>query len=139
MIILDTNVVSEAIKIGRDKAVVNWLDRQATETLYITVISLSEFTLGIELLPKGQRKNKISSAVEELIEKYFASRILPFDRAAAIVYGSLVATARKGGKQISIPDGQIAAIASVHGFTVATQDTSPFASLGIPYINPWVA
>ena len=52
MIILDTNVVSEAIKIGRDKAVVNWLDRQATETLYITVISLSEFTLVIELLPK---------------------------------------------------------------------------------------
>ena len=139
MIILDTKVVSEAIKTGREQAVVNWLDRQATETLYLTVISLSELSLGIELLPKGQRKNKISSSLEELIQNHFDSRILPFDRQAALAYGALVGTARKSGRQVSIPDGQIAAIASVHGFMVATRDTTTFVALGIAVINPWIA
>ncbi len=36
-----------------------------------------------------------------------------------------------------MPDGQIAAIAKVYGFTVATRDTSPYEAAGVPVINPW--
>ena len=35
MILLDTNVVSEAMKPEPDAAVRDWLDEQAAETLYI--------------------------------------------------------------------------------------------------------
>ena len=60
-----------------------------------------------------------------LIEDAFAGRILAFDAPAAVAY-VLVARARACGRPVSIPDGQIAAIATTHGYTVATRDTAPF-------------
>jgi len=41
------------------------------------------------------------------------------------------------GYSISPIDCQIAAIAAVHGFKVATRDTAPFGAAGVPVINPW--
>jgi predicted nucleic acid-binding protein len=41
------------------------------------------------------------------------------------------------GRAISVADGQIAAIAAVHGFTVATRDANPFVAAGVPIIDPW--
>jgi len=138
MIILDTNVVSEAMKLGRDPAVVAWLDRQLAETLYLTTISLAELSIGIEILAAGKRKDGLSIGLSDLLAKLFGSRILPFDRQAALAYGALVGAARTAGKAVSMPDGQIGAIASVHGFTVATRDRTPFVALGIPVISPWM-
>jgi len=137
MIILDTNVVSEAMKVGRDPAVVTWLDRQSAETLYLTATSLSELSIGIEILPAGKRKERLSAGLSDLLARLFGSRILPFDRQAAIAYGALVGAARTAGKTVSMPDGQIGAIASVHAFTVATRDRAPFVALGIPVVSPW--
>jgi predicted nucleic acid-binding protein len=69
----------------------------------------------------------------------FRPRILPFDEAAAAAYAKLVARTRSAGHTLSVGDGQIAAIATVHGFTVATRDTVPFAAAGLPIIDPWGA
>ena len=55
MIILDTNVVSEPMKLNGNPAVQTWLDQQAAETLYLTTTSLSELLVGIEMLPDGKR------------------------------------------------------------------------------------
>jgi toxin FitB len=137
MIIVDTNVISEAIKPGMNSVVVNWLDAQIIETLYLTATSLSELRLGIETLPIGKRKEALGVDVNALVANFFASRILPFDREAALAYGALVAAARAVGRAVSVPDGQIGAIASVQGFTVATRDTAPFIALGVRTINPW--
>jgi predicted nucleic acid-binding protein len=137
MIIVDTNVVSEAVRSGRNPAVVAWLDAQIIETLYLTATSLSELKLGIESLPAGKRKEALSADVTALLASFFGSRILPFDREAAIAYGALVDAARAVGQDISVIDGQIGAIASVHGFAVATRDIAPFNALGIQVINPW--
>jgi predicted nucleic acid-binding protein len=137
MIILDTNVVSEALRIRRDATVVAWLDKQAAETLYLTSISLSELLIGVEILPEVHRKAGLKAGLGELIDQLFGERILSFDRSAAITYSALVGKARGGGKSVSMADGQIGAIASVHGFTVATRDASPFQALGVPVINPW--
>jgi hypothetical protein len=41
------------------------------------------------------------------------------------------------GFAISVADGQIAAIAAVHGFAVATRDAAPFLAAGVTVINPW--
>lgn len=137
MIIVDTNVVSEALRPGRSLAVVGWLDRQMVESLYFTAIGLSELRLGIECLPSGKRKAALSEDVAELVESVFSSRVLSFDKDAAIAYGAMVAAARSGGRAVSVTDGQIAAIARVRGFAVATRDVSPFKALGTAVINPW--
>lgn len=137
MIILDTNVVSEPMKPSGDPAVKAWLNKQVAETLFLTATSLSELLVGIELLPMGRRKDGLSDALSELVQTLFRARVLPFDQQAALAFAPLVSRARAVGKIISVGDGQIAAIASVHGFTVATRDTAPFIAAGVAVINPW--
>jgi hypothetical protein len=137
MIILDTNVISEPMKVRADPAVAAWLDRQAAETLYLTAINLSEMLLGVELLPEGRRKRGMTTAMQELLAGLFGTRFLAFDREAAAAYAFLAARAAANGMTMGVGDGQIAAIAAVHGFTVATRDTAPFLAAGVPVINPW--
>ena len=137
MIILDTNIISEPMKPNSNTAVTAWLDRQLAETLYLTATSFSELLVGIEILPDGKRKQELRTALRELIIKLFGPRILPFDQQAAIAYAPLIGRAKLKGQSISVSDGQIAAIASVHGFTIATRDVSPFVAAGVPMINPW--
>jgi toxin FitB len=139
MIILDTNVVSEPMKQQGNPSVQAWLDRQVAETLYLTATSLAELLVGIEILPDGQRKVGLAAALAELVSLLFGSRILPFDQPAALAYAPMISRARAGGRIISVADGQIAAIAAVRGFIVATRDAAPFVAAGLPVINPWEA
>lgn len=137
MIILDTNVVSEPMRPLADPAVQAWLDRQVLDTLYLTAVSLAELLVGIEILPEGRRKQGLAEALADLIRELFGERILPFDQQAALVYAELVSRARSAGRALSVADAQIAAIAGVHGFSIATRDTEPFRAAGVPVINPW--
>ena len=137
MIVLDTNVVPEPMKPNGNPAVQTWLDRQAAETLYLTATSLSELLVGIEILPDGKRKRGLGAALSELLVSLFGSRILPLDQRAPMVSAPLGGRSRSEGRLISVADGQIAAIASVHGFAVATRDTAPFVAAGVSIINPW--
>ena len=139
MIVLDTNVVSEPMKPSGNSALRAWLDQQAAETLYLTTTSLSEPLVGIEVLPDGKRKDGLATALSELIVRLFGSRVLAFDQQAAMAYAPLIGRARASGCHISVADGQIAAIAVVHGFIVATRDTAPFVAAGVSVINPWEA
>jgi predicted nucleic acid-binding protein len=137
VIILDTNVVSEPMKPGREKRVLEWLDEQASETLYLTSVSFAELLVGVEILPDGKRKAGLHSGLTALIERLFGPRILPFDQAAAEQYARIVAEMRKAGLGISVAECQIASIALTHGFLVATRDVEPFRSAGVGVINPW--
>ena len=139
MIILDTNVISEPLRANADPRVRTWLDEQAAETLFLTATSLSELLLGIELLPPGKRREGLGDSLAKLLERLFGPRILPFDDRAAMRYAQLVGRARSNGKAISVGDGQIAAVAALHGFRVATRDTTPFVAAGLSVIDPWHA
>jgi hypothetical protein len=139
MIVLDTNVISEPLKPRADPRVIRWLDGQEPETLYLTATTLSEILIGIALLPAGKRKRGMELAMQTLLTKLFAGRFLSFDREAAIAFALLGSHAAAKGYSISVADCQIAAIAAVHGFTVATRDTAPFVAAGVAVINPWVS
>lgn len=130
MIVLDTHVVSEPMKPGGSTAVLAWLDRQIADTLYLTTTSLAELLVGIQTLPNGKRKIGLDAALTELMAGLFGPCILPFDHPAALAYAPLVGRARTTGYAISVADGQIAAIAAAHGFTVATRDIAPFSLPG---------
>jgi predicted nucleic acid-binding protein len=137
VIVLDTNVISEPVKPSADPAVVAWLDRQPKETLYLCAPVLMEVLLGIALLRDGKRKNRMKAAVHLLLANYFADRFLAFEREAAATYAALASLASTRGYSISVGDCQIAAVATVHGFAVATRDAAPFLAAGVPVINPW--
>jgi hypothetical protein len=138
MIVLDTNVVSEAMKPEPAPAVRDWLDEQAAETLYLSSVTVAELLFGIAALPDGRRKQKLAATLDGMLG-LFDGRILPFDTAAARHYADLAVTARKAGKGFPTPDGYIAAIATLHGFAVATRDDSAFVAAGVAVIDPWTA
>ena len=136
MIVLDTNVVSEAMKPKPHPAVRAWLNDQAAETLYLSSITLAELLFGIGALPAGKRKDMLAQALDGLIG-LFRDRVLPFDVDAARHYAELAVAAKTGGRGFPTPDGYIAAIAVSRGFIVASRDTAPFEAAGVSVINPW--
>jgi len=138
MIVLDTNVMSEAMKPEPNPAVQGWLDEQTPETLYLTSVTAAELLFGIATLPDGRRKQSLTVTVEGLLDM-FEGRILAFNAPAARRYADLAVAARTAGKGFPTPDGYIAAIAAAHGFAVATRDASAFKAAGISVINPWEA
>ena len=68
----------------------------------------------------------------------FSTPVLPFDREAAVAYAAVVVHAKAKRYTLPIADAQIAAIAKVHGFAVATRDVAPFRAAGVAVIDPWV-
>lgn len=136
MILLDTNVVSEAMKPEPNPAVRKWLDEQAAETLYLSSITIAELMFGICALPKGKRKGKLTTALDGVLT-LFADRILPFDTNAARRYADLAVKARAAGKGFPTPDGYIAAIAASRDFAVASRDRSAFMTAGLTVMDPW--
>ncbi|UVK55732.1 type II toxin-antitoxin system VapC family toxin [Mesorhizobium sp. AR02] len=138
MIVLDTNIVSEAMKPEPAPAVRDWLDEQAAETLYLSSVTVAELLFGIGVLPDGRRKQNLATTLDGLLD-LFDGRILPFDRDAARRYADLAVAARNAGRGFPTPDGYIAAIAVAHGFVVATRDASAFKAAGVPVIAPWKA
>ncbi|KAB0677976.1 type II toxin-antitoxin system VapC family toxin [Aureimonas leprariae] len=136
MIVLDTNVVSEAMKPEPNPAVRDWLDAQAAETLFLSSVTIAELLFGIGALPDGRRKPKLRLTLDGTLD-LFDGRVLPFDTDAARHYADLAVAARSAGRGFPTPDGFIAAIAVAHGFTVATRDASAFEAAGIAVIDPW--
>jgi hypothetical protein len=136
LIILDTNVISEAMKPEPHPAVLAWLNEQVAETLYLSSITLAELLFGIAALPAGKRKDMLAQALEGLLQ-LFRDRVLPSDTNAARQYAEFAMTARTGGRGFPASDGYIAAIAASPGFVVASRDIVPYEAAGVSVINPW--
>ncbi len=137
MIVLDTNVLSEVIKISPSTRVVQWWNSFPETELYLTSITQAEILVGIELLPRGKRRTAIEQAAEETFREDFAGRILPFDSEAAGEFARITVSRRKLGRPISQADAQIAAIARAFQATLATRNTGDFENCGVKLVNPW--
>ena len=136
MILLDTNVVSEAMKPEPNPVVRAWLNDQAAETLYLSSVTLAELLFGIAALPSGKRKDMLALTLDGLMG-LFKDRVLPFDVEAARHYADLAVVAKVSGRGFPTPDGYIAAIAASRGFIVASRDTAPYEAARVTVINPW--
>jgi predicted nucleic acid-binding protein len=139
MILLDTNVVSEPLRREPEVRVIEWIDAQPMDTLFLSAITVAELRAGVALLPAGKRRSGLRDNLEKRVLPLFAGRVLPFDLACSQAYAALMAKARATGLAISTADGYIAAIACTNGFSVATRDTRPFEAAGATVINPWQA
>jgi predicted nucleic acid-binding protein len=139
MILLDTNVVSEALRQTPEKRVIDWMDAQALETLYLSSISVAELRAGVALLPAGKRRSTLQEGFERQILPMFAGRVLSFDLGCTQAYAELLARARRAGQGIATADALVAAVAIANVFGVATRDVTPFRAVGVSVINPWEA
>lgn len=136
MIVLDTNVVSEAMRPQPSPVVVAWLNAQAAETLYLSSVTLAELLFGIGALPAGVKKDRLAQALDRL-PALFPGRVLPFDQDAARRYADMAVIARALGRPLPVADGYLAATAAARGFAVATRNIQHFGDTGVELIDPW--
>ncbi|MBS0612032.1 MAG: type II toxin-antitoxin system VapC family toxin [Proteobacteria bacterium] len=137
MILLDTNVVSEPLRHAPQTRVIEWIDAQPLDTLYLSAMTVAELRAGVALLPMGKRRAALHENLEKRVLPVFVGRVLPFDLACTNAYAELLARVRKAGIGIETTDACIAAIAIANGFAVATRDISPFQAAGLIVVNPW--
>ena len=139
MIVIDTNVVSELMRLTPEPAVMTWFSGQDSAQLYLTAVSEAELRAGAAILPAGQRRDRLAAEIDAVVREDFAGRVLPFDSAAARAYAAIAAARRSGGRPILEADCQVAAIARATDAAVATRNGADFEHCGIALIDPWTA
>ena len=139
MIVLDTNVLSEALKADPDGRVMKWLKDQPRPSLFTTTVTRGEILYGIRLLPEGKRRRALWDAALAIFNEDFAERVLSFDSDAADAYAEIGASRRAAGKPISQFDAMIAGLARSRGGIVATRNARDFEGCGIDVVDPWSA
>ena len=137
MIVLDTNVISELMRMAPDPRVLAWLVRQPMAGLFTTTLTQAEIFYGLRLLPEGRRREDLMAAARPIFEIEMAGRILSFDSDAARVYPEVAAHRRQMGQPIAQIDGQIAAITRSRGAQLASRNVRDFIACGITVIDPW--
>jgi len=137
MIILDTNVLSELMRPKPSESVLAWIAKQPEAELFTTSITEAEIFYGIEVLPKGKRREHLTTAAGVVFAEDFSGRVYGFDSAAARAFSRIAASRRTSGRPISHPDAQIAAIAKTKRAKVASRDVKGFKQCGVDVVDPW--
>ena len=136
MIVLDTNVVSEALQSAPAPAVARFLKSYRSEDLFTTSITEAEMRTGAALLPTGRRRRLLESELDRTFND-FGERLLAFGSAASRQYAAVQAARARAGRPIQPLDAQIAAIARAKAFSVATRNVRDFENCGVKVIDPW--
>jgi len=137
VIVLDTNVLSALMQKAPEAAVVQWLDHQPADSIWITSITLFEARFGLALLPSGRRRRALEAAFARLLEEDLQNRVLDFDSAAATQAAGLAAERQRAGRPVDLRDTQIAGIALTRRATLATRNLRHFQDLDVPVVDPW--
>lgn len=139
MIVLDTNVLSEALRPIPEPSVLEWLANQPRASLFTTAITRGEILYGIRLLSDGKRRRGLWDAAKKIFDEDFAGHVLSFDSEAADMYAEISASRRAAGKPISQFDAMIVAMARSRGASLATRNVKDFDDCGTDIIDPWTA
>jgi toxin FitB len=132
MYILDTNVLSALRRPERAPYVASWIRGKPEDRLFLSVITLGEIERGIA--QQADRDPTFAADLRAWLDRtilLFADRILPFDAAAARIWGGLSARIGNAGADL-----QIAATALSHDATVVSGDRA-FSATGARVESPF--
>ena len=134
---LDTCIVSEAVKRKPSIDVMQWLDSVPISCQYLSSVTLGELQKGICSLGEADpRRHRLASWFER-VHKAYSGRILPFDEEAALLWGRISGENQRSGRSIPLADSQIAAIAIVHGMELVTRNVRDMLGMGASIVNPF--
>ena len=103
--LVDANVLSDATKPSPSPEVLEWL-RSNESQLTIDAIVLGELRYGILLLPKGKRRTRLETWLDEGVRRMHC---LPWDADTGLRWARLLADLRRAGSSVPIKDSMIAA------------------------------
>ena len=134
--LLDTCVISELANPTPNSQVVEWLSRQQSSELYLSVLTIGEIKKGIAKRGDDVRAKRLERWLEEIV-RLFADRILYIDREISLAWGRICGEAERIGKKRPAIDSLIAATAMVRDMTVVTRNVSDMAGMSVPIFNPF--
>lgn len=130
--LVDTNVLSEAIKPDPDARVVEWLRRNEPD-IAVDPIILGEVRFGILLVPRGRRRSRLERWFDEGVRRLHC---VPWEAATGLRWAELLAALRTSGRAMPIKDSLIAATALTHDLAIATLDRRDFEAAGLSVVDP---
>ena len=115
--------------------VLPWAQAVATDSLYLSVITIMELELGIRRVAQKDpvQSDMLRRWLDEQVVPAFAGRILPIDVAVAQCCAGLHIPDPRSER-----DAFIAATGIIHGMTVVTRNTLDFELTGVKLLNPWL-
>ena len=134
--LLDTCVFSEFKKKRPQRSVIDWLNSQRDESLYLSVLTIGEIEKGIRRLPDTNRKKELENFLEDIIFR-FDGRIIDLDLVVVKRWAGLTADLETKGKPMPIIDSLIAASALTHDLTIITRNEIDFVSANVELLNIW--
>jgi toxin FitB len=128
MVLIDSNIISETLKLQPDAGVAGWMVQQTA--LAISVISLDEVLFGL------QRKRMLAALArfEHLLK---IAEVIPVDERTARTAAALRSDFSQQGIARSQSDMLIAATAMMRECTLATRNVRDFVGCGLRLVNPF--
>jgi len=121
--LLDTNVLSEAVKANPDRYVMTMLEKHQDEIATAAPV-WHELLYGCLRLPVSRKRETLEAYLEDVVLRNMD--ILPYDERAAEWHAEQRAKLSMQGKMPSFVDGQIAAITGVNELILITRNTHDF-------------
>jgi hypothetical protein len=135
--LLDTNVLSEAVKPAAARGVTRFLAETSALELAISVLTVGEIRQGVMLLDPGGKRARLEEWLSVSLLRQFTGRVLPVDEAVALAWGRLAAEGRRTGRPLAVIDGLLLATAEVNGLTFVTRNERDCGDRGVAIVNPW--
>ena len=132
--LLDTNIISESIKLTPDTALLNKLEKHQHEVVTASPV-WHELLFGCRRLPASRKRKVLECFLTDVLRNNMV--ILPYDERAAGWHASERARLSALGRTPSFVDGQIAAIAKVNGLILVTRNTSDFKEFSGLKLKNW--
>jgi predicted nucleic acid-binding protein len=132
--LLDTNVLSEAVRSRPDPQVMAWLDSLDAEQLFVSVLTLAEIRKGA-LMADEARREKLMHWLSDALPLWFEDRVLVVGTEVGAQWATMLAQAAY--QKLPAIDSLIAATAAYHGLTIATRNVKDFKRMNTAVFNPW--
>ncbi|HUK54993.1 MAG TPA: type II toxin-antitoxin system VapC family toxin [Candidatus Binatia bacterium] len=137
--LLDTNCISELVRVQPEPRVLAWLEAVDESLLHLSVLTLGEIRKGLAGLSPGKRRTQLEAWLEVELRARFAGRILGIDAGVADRWGVLAAAAKREGRALGAIDGLLAATAWQHNLAIVSRNAQDFAKTRVEVLNPWMA
>ncbi len=121
--LVDTNVLSEALKTAPNRSVMKMFEKWENEIVTAAPV-WHELQFGCRRLPRSRKREVIASFLNDTVKPTML--ILPYDDRAAEWHAKERARLSSKGSTPSFVDGQIAAISVVNGLILITRNMNDF-------------
>ncbi|MDX2226346.1 MAG: type II toxin-antitoxin system VapC family toxin [Verrucomicrobiae bacterium] len=135
--LLDTCVLSEFTKPTPSESLIEWMEGQDEENLFLSCLTLGELEKGVCKLPSSKRKNVLRHWLNHDLTARFSDRILALDENVCRTWGRLCAEVESRGKKMPVMDSLIAATALENSLSLVTRNESDMQFAGVKIVNPW--